>query len=61
MIYDPRSGTYFQPDDAACVYTYNGPGGAVDTATLTYNGGMWRKTYTYTGNLLTSETGWVKQ
>jgi hypothetical protein len=61
MIYDPRSGTYFQPDDAACVYTYNGPGGAVSAATLTYNGGTWLKTYTYTGNLLTSETGWVKQ
>lgn len=61
MIFDPRSGTYFLPDDAACVYTYNGPGGAVDTATLTYNGGTWLKTYTYTGNVLTSETGWVKQ
>lgn len=61
MIFDPRSGTYFQPGDAVRVYTYNGPGAAVDTTTLTYNGGTWLKTYTYTGNVLTGETGWVKQ
>ncbi len=61
MIYDPRSGTYFQPEDAVAVYTNAGPGGAVSATTLTFNGGTWLKTYTYTGNLLTSETGWVKQ
>lgn len=60
MIYDPKGGIYFNPNDAAHVYTYNGPGGAVDTDTLTYNGGTWRKTYTYTGSLLTGETIWVK-
>lgn len=61
MIYDPRSGTYFQPDDATAVHTYAGPGGAVNTTTLTFNGSTWLKTYTYTGNLMTNVTGWVKQ
>jgi len=61
MIYDPKSGVYFDPDDASHVYTFAGPGGAVDTDTLTYNGGTWVKTYIYTGSALTSETTWVKQ
>lgn len=60
MIYDSRSGIYFEPNDASHVYTYAGPGGAIDTDTITYNGQQWRKTYTYTGSVMTGESAWVK-
>lgn len=61
MIYDPKSGTYFDPKDAALSYAFAGPGGAVSTITVQYNGGTWIKTFTYTGAVLASESVWVKQ
>lgn len=51
----------FDPDALPHVYTYNGPGGKMDTETITDGSFSWRKTYTYDGSgNMTSETAWVK-
>lgn len=61
LLYDPASLGYFETDNEQHTYTYNGPNGAIDTDTVTYNGNNWKKTYTYTGQNFTGETKWVMQ
>ena len=52
------------PDDPAFNYslvlTRAGPGGAVDTITRTLQGISWVRTFTYTGNNLTSVSAWTR-
>ena len=42
-------------------YTYNGPSGAVDSTTATDpgSGKSWTLTYTYSGNNIVGDSGWV--
>ena len=48
------------PEDAPAAFTYNGPGGAVDTVTKAWAGASYRLTYAYSGDSLVSASGWVK-
>lgn len=52
------TGTVFNPDVCSHAYTYSSGNLLTDTATDGVN--SWRKTYTYTGTDLTTESKWVK-
>lgn len=56
------TGVYtLNPDALPHVLTYNGPGGAVDTITVTDTlGNQFRQTLTYTGSNVTGISAWVK-
>ena len=62
-LIDPANGAQLFVDlnDVPHVYTYGGPSGAMDTDTITVGSLTFRKTYTYTGSVLTGESKWVKQ
>lgn len=62
-IYDRSTGRFIDPENCAREYTWNGPGGGIDSDTCIDpdTGARYKKTFLYTGVLLTGETLWVKQ
>lgn len=60
-VYDTTGAFTFDPDSCSEVITYNGDNTiATDTYTDPVTTYQFRQTYTYTGGLLTSVSGWVK-
>lgn len=62
-VYVDTTGVYFIfPDDTPNAMTWGGPGGGLDTVTIGPDpqGFSYRQTYTYTGAVVTSVSGWVK-
>ena len=56
-------GQYLIAESSPRTRTFNGPGGQNDTITITdaFSGLQFKYTFTFTGNNITSESGWVKQ
>lgn len=63
VVYDSTGENMFAPDSLAQAYTYNGPGGKIDSVTVGPDGlgFYYTQTYTYTGDNLTGVSAWVKQ
>jgi len=53
-------GNMIDVDSLPCTNTYSGDLIATETVVDPVTGNTYRKTYTWTGSTLTSETGWVK-
>lgn len=57
---DSTGAYHFDPDSMPHTYTYDGSGN-IATDSVTDGTNTFKKTYTFTGSQLTSETAWVKQ
>jgi hypothetical protein len=62
QILDSDGTNLIDPAGMSKVYEWNGPNGTISACNATDDTGqVWRKTFGYSGTVMVSESGWVKQ